>query len=292
MNKEMRPCFHIEIVTPKKFILNGLWFGPKKPKRVIIFVHGLTGSLFSMKSVVDALMDKQTAVVTFNNRGFGEINTVKRNLGGKSEWIVAGAGHEVFTESIDDIQGVINFVKKAGVKDFYLAGHSTGCQKAILWANRKGKGVRGIILLAPVSDWAAEVMLQGKKRIDATVAAARALIRAGRKHDLLPKGKVIKRHEMFDAQRILSLYTPDSIEEIFPYAQPKKLPRIFRSVRIPTLVLWAGNDEYSDKTAQQITEWFEEHLYTGEVVVVPKVGHGFKGAEKKVAAHIRNFIAS
>ena len=292
MNKEMRPCFHIEIVTPKKCVLNGLWFGPKKPKRVIIFIHGLTGSLFSMKNVVDALVDKQTAVITFNNRGFGEINTVKRKSGGKSKWILAGAGHEVFTESIDDIQGAINFVKKAGVKNVYLAGHSTGCQKAVFWANRKGKGVRGIILLAPVSDWAAEVMLQGKNRVNQTAAVARALVRSGRKHDLLPKGKVVKRHETFDAQRILSLYTPDSIEEIFPYAQPEKSPMTLNSVRTPLLVLWADKDEYSDRPAKEIAAWFEEHLYTGEVVIVPKVGHGFKGGEKQVATHIKRFIGA
>ena len=286
----MRPCFHVEIVTPTKVVLNGLWFGPKKPKKVIIFIHGLTASLFSMKSVVDALVDRQTAVVTFNNRGFGEINTVKRKSRRKSEWILAGAGHEVFTDSVDDIQGAINFVRRQGIRGIYIAGHSTGCQKAILWASRKGKGVRGIILLAPVSDWAAEVMLQGRKRVEQTAAAARALVRSGRKHDLLPKGKVIKRHETFDAQRILSLYTPDSLEEIFPYAQPKKNPRTLSSVRTPLLVLWAGKDEYSNRPAKEIASWFEEHLYTGEVVIVPKVGHGFKGGEKIVARYIRTFV--
>lgn len=286
----MRPCHVVEIITPKKYILNGLWFGSKKPTRVIVFIHGLTASLFSMRHVVDALVDRQTAVITFNNRGFGKINDVKHKTGRGTESIVAGAGHEVFIDSIDDIQGAVNFVRRQGMREVYIAGHSTGCQKAILWASRRGKGVRGIILLAPVSDWAAEVMLQGKKRISQTVKAARALVRSGRKHYLLPKGKVVERHETFDAQRVLSLYTPDSIEEIFPYAQPKKLPRIFHSVRTPLLVLWAGKEEFSDISAKDIASWFLAHLYTGEVAIVSKVGHGFKGGEKLVAAHIRRFI--
>ena len=66
----MRPCFQIEIVTPKKFVLNGLWFGSKKPKRVIVWVHGLGSSMFSKLGIVDQLVDKETAVVMFNNRAY------------------------------------------------------------------------------------------------------------------------------------------------------------------------------------------------------------------------------
>ena len=65
----MTPAFVVEIVTPKKFVLKGLWFKPKKPKQAIVFVHGLGGSAFSMLPTVSKLVDAQTAVLTFNNRG-------------------------------------------------------------------------------------------------------------------------------------------------------------------------------------------------------------------------------
>src|SRR3989344_2829791 len=71
----------------------------------------------------------------------------------------------------------INLKRKGGQKNIFRAGHKKGRKKAIFWASRKGKGVRGIILLAPVSDWAAEVMLQGKKRLDQTASVARAFVR-------------------------------------------------------------------------------------------------------------------
>ncbi len=288
----MKPAFVVDIVTPKRILLNGLWFGPRKPKRAIIFVHGLGGSVFSMRRVIDALADQKTAVLAFNNRGFGDINTVKRKTSGKSKYVMAGAGHEIFTDSVDDLQGAINFARREGVREIYLAGHSTGCQKAILWASRIGRGVRGIILLAPVSDWAAEVKLQGKKKVAATAAVARVLVRSGRKHELLPKGKVVARHAAFDAQRILSLYTPESLEEIFPYAQPKKIPRALQSVRVPILVLWAGKDEYAE-SPRAITEWFEKSIKAPHrVVVVPKVGHGFKGGEREVQKAVNSFIMS
>lgn len=287
----MRPCFAVEIETPKKYVLNGLWFGPKRPKRVTIFIHGLGGSVFSMSNVVNALADAKTAVIAFNNRGFGKVNTVKRKVGTDTKSLLAGAAHEVFTDCADDIQGAINFVRRAGAKEVYLAGHSTGCQKAILWASRKGRGVRGIVLLAPVSDWAGETMLQGKKKIARAIALARALVGKGQRHELLPKGIVAEYHKTFDAQRLLSLYSPGSIEEIFSYGQPRKNPTTLKSVKVPVLVLWAGKDEYADRPAKEIAAWFESNISSKhKVVIVPNVKHSLKGGEGIVAGAIKKFV--
>src|SRR3989344_2497057 len=148
----MQPCHVVEIVTPKRYILNGLWFGPRKAKNLIIFIHGLTASAFSMKRMVAALLGKDTAVMTFNNRGFEKITEIKRRRGRKTEWVRAGATHEIFTECADDIQGAVNVARRAGAKRIYLAGHSTGCQKAVYWASKSGgRGVKGIILFGPLS---------------------------------------------------------------------------------------------------------------------------------------------
>ena len=156
----MTPAHVVEIITPKRFVLNGLWFGPysakatkgtaKKPKRVIVWMHGLGSSVFSKLGIIELLARGDTAVLAFNNRGH---DVVSKSARGK-KYIIAGAAHEVFTDCVDDIQGAINFVKKQGVRDIYLVGHSTGCQKSIYWAHKKkGKGIKGIILLAPLSDY-------------------------------------------------------------------------------------------------------------------------------------------
>ena len=132
----MRACHVVEIVTPKRYVLNGLWFGPKEPKQAFIFIHGLTGSAFSMERMADAFVDPKTAVLTFNNRGFEKITEIKRRYRGKSEWVRAGGTYELFTECADDIQGAVNFTRRRGVKEVYLVGHSTGCQKAFYWATK------------------------------------------------------------------------------------------------------------------------------------------------------------
>ena len=134
----------VEIVTPKGVLLNGLWFGPAKPKCVVVWVHGLASSLWSRHSLIQKLIDANTAVLMFNNRGhdtISRVSTEKKRVGH------AGGAHEVFTECVDDIDGAVKFAQKQGVKNVYLAGHSTGCQKSIYWAHKRAsKGVKGIML--------------------------------------------------------------------------------------------------------------------------------------------------
>src|SRR3990167_4554480 len=84
----MRPCFHMDIVTPKKVRLNGLWWGPKKARTVVIMVHGLSASAFSMARLRDALTDKQTAVLFQQSR----LRATERSKTGKRSQDRLGAG--------------------------------------------------------------------------------------------------------------------------------------------------------------------------------------------------------
>lgn len=292
MSADMTPCHLIEIGTPKKYVLNGLWFGPQKPKRVIILVHGLGGSMLGSieKTLSPLLADKQTAVLSFNNRGHDMVSKLYRTSGNKKGYTrtIAGAAHEVFTDCVDDIQGAIDFANAQGVKEIYLAGHSTGCQKAAYWAAKKGQGVKGIILLAPISDYAG-LHAEEKGKHARAVKTARALIAAGTPHMLLPD-------DMWptpvDAQRFLSLYTPDSIEQsIFSYFDESKTPRILRSIRIPLLVLLAEQDEYADRPARDIAAWFEKHAKVSlSTHVISGVGHSFRTGEKVVVHAVQQWM--
>lgn len=287
----MTPAFVVQITTPKKYILNGLWFGPAKPEKVIVFIHGLAGSAFSMQRMVRALQNSQTAVLTFNTRGFEQISGVKRRIAGKTTWIQAGSGHEIFAESADDVQGAVDLAKRSGAKEIYLAGHSTGAQKACYWAykSKREKKVKGMFLLGPLSDYASALEQDTHRTLKQAVAHAKKLVGSGRPHELMPKK--FSPWLACDAQRFLGLYTPDSIEEIFSYAQPRKTPRILKAIGFPALVFFAGKDEYSKRPAREIAAWFEKHLKgRHKVVVVPNVGHGFKGGEKRVAREVKNFM--
>jgi len=297
----MKACFAVDdIKTPKGFLLRGLWFGPKKPEQLIIWVHGLSSSAFSMLHVVGELADSTTAVMTFNNRGAEKVIDVRKE-GKKAKSLRAGSAHEVFTQCVDDIEGAINYARRKGIKNIYLAGHSTGCQKSVYWASKKsgGRGVKGIILLAPVSDYAAAVKFDRGGELARLTKLARKLVREGKKHQLMPS--VLSDGSLNDAQRFLSLNTPDSIETTFPYEQKGKRPRVLQAVKKPVLVLWAAEDEYADRPAGEIARWFDQNIKSKhKVVVVPGARHSFsakggsasggKGAEKRVAREIKAFL--
>src|SRR3989344_4872852 len=237
----MIPCFAInDIKTPKGYMLRGLWFGPKKPQQLIIWVHGLSSSAFSMLHLVGEIADKDTAVLTFNNRGTEKIADIKKIVGKKAKWVRAGAAHEVFTECVDDIQGAINYARRKSIKNIYLAGHSTGCQKSVYWASKKGggKGVKGIILLAPVSDHAAALKFDRNGQLARLTKLARKLVAEGKKHQLMPS--MLSDDSLNDAQRFLSLNTAYSVETTFPYEQKGKRPRVLQAVKKPMLVIWAA----------------------------------------------------
>ncbi len=191
--------------------------------------------------MVDALVDTSTAVMTFNNRGFEQIGEIKRKVETKSKYVLAGAAHEIFNECADDIQGAVNFAKKTGAKGVYLAGHSTGCQKAFYWASKNagGKGVKGIILFGPLSDYSGALATKGASALSKGVAYARKLVATGKPHELMPKHL----GEWFecDAQRFLSLYTAESVEDVFPYATGGAT-KTMKKVRVPVLTLLAGAD--------------------------------------------------
>lgn len=284
----MGPCHVVEITTPNRFVLYGLWFGPIETKRVIVWVHGMFSSAFSMQHIIGLLIDKETAILTFNNRGHETVSEVKRIIGRRRKWIRAGTSHEIFTDCVDDIDGAMRFVKKIGAQEIFLAGHSTGSQKIVYWTGKqKGKGVKGLILLAPLSDFAG---VTRKKQYPSALRLAKDMIRKGRRHTLLPP------HAWWhyvDAQRFISLSTPESIEQsIFSYFDSRRPSRMLGSVKIPMLVILAGKDEYADRPAKEIIRWFERHSRAPiESLVAKGATHSFKNSKVLVAETIKRWIS-
>jgi pimeloyl-ACP methyl ester carboxylesterase len=277
----MRPCHIVEIQTPKRVRLNGLWFGPRRATRVILWIHGLGSSAFSKSKLIDQLVDKETAVLAFNNRGHDTVSSIRQG----EKYIPGGMAHEVFKDCVDDIEGALRLIRKSGAREIFIGGSSTGCQKSVYWASKKGRGVGGLILLAPISDYSFTRKMKGYER---ALKCAKTMIRAHKKHALLPLDVW---PYTIDAQRFLSVYAGSGEEEIFTYWDKKQTPKILHSVKTPLLVVLAEKDEYGDRPAKKIQDWFAEHLkIDDEVLIVKNAPHSFSGAEKRVAKAIRSFI--
>lgn len=283
-------CQPVRFTTPKGFQLDGLHFAPPRAKRVIIFIHGLGGSMF-WPALVYKMAQKGTAVLAFNNRGHDKVAFVRQSLkNGKSKKIRAGACHEVFTDCVDDIQGAVDFCRDQGYQEIFLVGHSTGCQKSVYYLSRlkEQKAIAGAVLLCPVSDYA-DALTHSQAVITKATSLARRLVRAGKEHQVLPLA--VWSHQD-DAQRFLSLYTPDSKEEVFCYATPRR-PVTLRKITVPLLAVFAENDEYLDRPLSAIVDWFKQNVQAKNFLIktVANANHGFHGREKPVLAAVRDFVS-
>ena len=287
----------IKLLTPDKFLLDGLWFGPEEPKRVIIFIHGLTGSLLSGTCIrlAPLLINSTTSVLSFNNRGHDIVARIKRadkrrKKGYSSETL--GAALELFSDCVFDIEGAVNFAKGRGAKEIFLMGHSTGSQKSVYFLSKRGKQdkVKGAILLSPMSDYAVSIKINGREKINLARTFASKLVKKGLSNEFLPP---IIWPNLNSAQRFLSLNTPESEEEIFTYVEPTKIPHTLRKIKVPTLVVLGEKDEFRDRSMAKIAKWFTKHLRRkiATIKIVDDADHGFSEKEKEVAKLINSWLS-
>lgn len=282
----------VKFQTKDKVTLNGLYAKPKKGDPVIIFIHGLTGSLFSgmAQSIADKLTRNGIGLLYFNNRGAEIVAKFKKEDQRKTkgyESLYLGTALEKFTDSRLDLEAAIDFLKEKKHKEIYLMGHSTGCQKSVYYLSQRGKqkDVTGVILIAPLSDYG---VLRNESNYRLWLEYTQRAVKNGRSDQLMPQ-------ELIDGywsnQRFLSLTDPNSEEEIFTYASDKE-PGTLRKVKIPTLVILGEEDQYADRSVLKLVEWFEANVQAKQkrVTWIEGANHSFQGKEKKLVEEIIGFV--
>lgn len=280
----MNPLVAFE--TPKRYQLQGVWLGASRARSVYIFIHGLTGNLFSRADIAAELArDPDTACLLFNNRGHAYVSPLRTAK--KSRKFLGGTAHEVFAESRDDIAGAVAFAKSRGASRIVLIGHSTGCQKAAFYlAGKPDIAVKGAVLLAPLSDYAGILKEMPAARYKRVLATVRARAKKDPHALLAPSLSPTP----IDAQRWLSLYTPESAEEIFTYASARA-PKTLRKTRVPLLAIFAAKDQYADRPARELAAWFRSARPAQPIQarIIEAPDHSFTGASEAVADAIRAF---
>jgi hypothetical protein len=144
-------------------------------------------------------------------------------------------------------------------------------------------------LLAPLSDYAGIKKEMAPALYRKTLAAAQKLARTN-PHALLPASLS---PVPCDAQRWLSLYTPESNEELFTYAS-EKAPRTLRKTQAPLLALFASEDQHADRPAHELAQWcaLARPACPIQAHVIKSPDHGFSGRARAVAKHIGAFAAA
>ena len=267
--------------------LDGLIAEPRRGRRTaLIWVHGLGSVFSSAQPLIRELSTRLNAAgigfFKFNNRGHDVVAGRGRHL--------AGAAFERFGQSVEDIRAMVAFARKRGYRRVILAGHSTGANKVLHYAARvRDRRVRGLILLGPISDVAAEAKRIGARELRRRVAAAERI--ASRD----PQGLVPRAWGFWSARRYISLYRPGEREDVFPYYRPGARWTAFRSVRLPMAALVGSRDEFLDRRPQDLIDAFRRNAsrapsFTG--AVVPGARHGFQNRERELADLIVRWIGA
>ena len=96
----------------------------------------------------------------------------------------------------------------------------------------------------------------------------------------------------YDGQRFLSLYTPESQEEVFTYVQPKTKPVLYQKIKIPILTIFGEKDQYRDRPVKNIATWFKRRTASSrlESNIIPQANHSFTSLESQVAKKITSWF--
>lgn len=295
-----QPLFTIEkIYTEDGLGLEGLIAEPKnqRKKTAVLFVHGLGGSYGNAArntELAKACVKRGMAYAIFNTRGHDTVSSFRKKLGGKGKrykTVYGGTAFEKFKECIFDIRAMIGFLEKLGYRKIVLLGHSTGANKALYYLYKTNdKRVRGLCLASPISDVVVEKKNLGNK-FEAVLKKVKLI---AKKHpDALLSASITSR--IMTARRYLSLHTPGSAEDVFPYAYHGRGFAELKSVRVPVSVIIGDKDAHLDRSAKELVAKFSKNVpkaksFSG--LIVKGGEHSFYGREKEFAEVVGKWVKS
>lgn len=284
----MIPVSLVSLTTSDRIALEGIAVLPKRRgNTALIWIHGLTSHFARGQTMAYAL----SLACAQNRIAYFKCNTRGHDIAarGAHKGKIIGGGFERFEECILDIRAMVRFARSLGYRRIILTGHSTGANKVLYYIYKtRDPSVKGLVLLAPISDYSAEVHSVGKKELARRVALAKRLLK--KNHDaLMPLhfGRVISAH------RYISLYEPRTAEDVFPYHDKDARWKELESIRVPLAVVFGSRDEHRDHPVQKLIDIFRAHApravsFTG--IVLKNADHGFTKKERELAHEIVSWI--
>ncbi len=280
----------VQFTTEDRLVLDGFLAGPRKSTRCIIYVHGMTGTFYGAgKTRWEVAGRTRRAGFSFfsmNTRGHAAVAFIGRKGRGR-ERLAAGTWVERFEDSVLDIDGAIRRLREMGFSEFILAGSSTGCQKIIYYQyKRANRAVKGLLLLAPTDDYAAQLKELGR-RFDPTVRLCRRLVREGMGDE---PSALVPYH--FSPRRFLSvsdLRNPEA--RIFHYGGTM---REFSTVFTPVCAVFGRREEHATMPVTEYLKILRSKKRKGGFVgvVVDGAGHSFDGRAEILGDFVLRWIKS
>jgi len=262
--------------------LDGILFEPQnKSKSIVIHIHGKEGHFIQNHFVTvlgNAYAEQGIAFLTFNNRGHDHVADMLRKTHTGFEYVLRGSAFDILSESPNDINGVIEYVKSLGYEKIFLQGHSLGPHKICFYlANNPVHKIEGSILLS-TSDI--------KYLFNAYVAnwqlhrqTAQNMVLDGKGAEFMPIR--LWSNALVSAQTYLDWTREDADSWIFNFSDQKPICKYFNSIKSPILVVNPENDVAVKTNQQEIGKILQKETISSDFTfnVVKSAPHNFSQYE-------------
>jgi pimeloyl-ACP methyl ester carboxylesterase len=280
--------------------LAGLLYEPKrKTTRVIVYLHGTGGaSIFESKRtnlLAGHFGAAGYAWFPFNNRGAHLI----RRLKAKRRSVQGGSAYERIRDCVPDIDGAARELRRRGYRELILVGHSTGANKIAVYDHYKPRNpYKRYVLLAGGDDTGLIYDQLGARRFANALVKARAMIKAKRGSELVPKSlssMPVSWTAWYD------MANPDGDYNTFPFLERLRNIRLSRrplfrhvkAIRKPSLILYGDRDEFCYGDVPRCVEILADAIGPKpnvELAILAEADHGFGGREEELAGVITRWM--
>lgn len=158
----------VSVVNNAGLVLDGLVFGPSRPRLAIVHVHGSLGNFYQQPFVrvfANRLAEDGVAVLSFNLTAHDGVSEGYTTDG---EMRYVGGSLSRFETCLDDIEALRRFAGSISPK-VVLQGHSLGCDRVLFYVRHRARGVP-VILLSPCDSRRLQEQWLGGEEISTQVA--------------------------------------------------------------------------------------------------------------------------
>ncbi len=277
----------VTFLAEDKLALQGFLVEKKGSRKCIVYVHGMSGNFYQSilpKTIAEKAAKSGYSTFIINTRGHDGISRGSILSGVKGRRITMGTMVEKFEDSPKDIGGALAFLRKKGYRHFYLAGHSTGCQKILYYQyKRKNSDVKALIHLAPDDDYNLNRRELGRKW-KALVSKAKRLVKSSH-------GYECTREFPFAPARFLSIADLKRTEaRLFNYDGDL---REFADVKTPMLVVFGTKDEGAIKPVLDYVSILRQKTKSAKYssLIIAGARHSFKDYDSVVTKSILRWLS-
>ena len=290
----------IDFLATDGAILNGILYNcPKKTKKVILAIHGMSSNCFKERDEIIAKKANENEIdyFCFNNRGSELVKYVKKKREEKTEKVIGGTSYEDVLEGYEDIVGAIIKLKELGYENIYLQGHSLGCTKIVYTYNELKDAeeqdilscIKGIILLSLIDIPMAIKIYLGDKY---EKYLSYAIEQESKKNvlELMPKAAFI--HPI--SIKTFLRYARDNQEIDFAgYGRDYELEKL-NNIEVPLFMRWGNNNEMIVQKADELVNIVNNIIKNPnkDIDYIDGADHGYTGKEEILAEQICNFITN